>query len=261
MDDLVLRRFEHYFRHPDIHHGVLRPGDAVVACGNARRALSWLRIDTGLPIAEFDRNLFDESLLAAVREFQLRYHHRVADGLIGPGTRRLLTREILHAMGDNTSIFQRLQLPEQRREPSVFLSYAWSDSERVDKLDQWLRDRGIHVIRDQDSFIAGESIQENIARAISDADKIVAILSQNSRDRDWPRLERTLAEQLESSIGTSVLIYVRLDDAELPTHDSTRVAISARGVPLKEVGQRILHAVRGANLIAPTHPYDENEPM
>jgi len=164
-------------------------------------------------------------------------------------------------MGDNTSIFQRLQLPEQRREPSVFLSYAWSDSERVDKLDQWLRDRDIHVIRDQDSFIAGESIQENIARAISDADKIVAILSQNSRDRDWPRLERTLAEQLESSIGTSVLIYVRLDDAELPTHDSTRVAISAHGVPLKEVGQRILHAVRGANLIAPTHPYDENEPI
>jgi hypothetical protein len=128
-------------------------------------------------------------------------------------------------------------------------------------LDQWLRDHGVQVIRDQDSFIAGESIQENIARAISNADKIVAILSQNSRDRDWPRLERTLAEQLESSIGTSVLIYVRLDDAELPTRDSTRVAISARGVPLKEVGQRILHAVRGTNLIAPTHPYDENEPM
>ena len=95
----------------------------------------------------------------------------------GPG-RAGLTREILHAKGDNTSIFQRLQLPEQRRDPSVFLSYAWSDSERVDKLDQWPRDHGIHVIRDQDSFIAGESIEENIARAISEADKIVAILSQ-----------------------------------------------------------------------------------
>lgn len=231
MQDLVIRRFEHYFRHPDVDHDVLRPGDRAIACDNARVALSWLNIDTEWS-PESDSRLFDEPLKAAVREFQLKYHHRVADGLVGPGTRSRLTAEILHVM--DPSIFRRLHRPEQRNRPSVFLSYAWSDSEWVNKLDQWLRDHGVQVIRDKDSFKAGESIQENIARAISIADKIVAILSRNSRNRDWPNLERSLAEQLESRIEASVLIYLLLDDTTLPAHDSTRVAISAPGVPLKE---------------------------
>jgi TIR domain len=258
LEDLVIRRFEHYFRHPDTDHDLLRPGDRAIACGNARSALSWLQIDDGWP-PESDDRLFDEPLRAAVREFQVKYHHRVADGLIGPGTRSRLTSEILHVMGP--SVFQRLHRPEQRNRPSVFLSYAWSDSGRVDKLDQWLRDHGVHVIRDKGAFKAGESVQENIARAISIADKIVAILSRDSRNRDWPNLERALAEQLESRIGASVLIYLLLDNTTLPAHDSTRVAISASGVPLKEVGERLLHAVVGTSLALPTYSYDENEPL
>ncbi len=258
MEDLVIRRFEHYFRHPDVDHDVLRPGDRAIACDNARTALSWLHINAGRQ-PESDSRLFDESLGAAVREFQVTYHHRVADGLIGPGTRSRLTAEILHMK--NPSVFQRLHKPEQRSRPSIFLSYAWSDSERVNKLDQWLRDHGVQVIRDKDSFTAGETVQENISRAISVADKILAILSRNSRNRDWPSLERALAEQLESRIGASVLIYLRLDDTKLPVHDSARVAISARGVPLKEVGERLLHAVVGTSLISPTYSYDETEPL
>ena len=259
MEDLVIRRFEHYFRHPDVDHDVLRPGDRAIACDNARRALTWFDIDTGLSMPDSDRRLFDEPLRAAVREFQVRYHHRVSDGLIGPGTRSRLTGEILHVM--SPSVFQRLHRPEQRSRPSVFLSYAWSDSERVDKLDQWLRDHGVQVIRDKDYFTAGESVGENIARAISVADKIVAVLSRNSRNRDWPNLERALAEQLESRIGTSVLIYLQLDSTKLPAHDSARVAISARGIPLKEVGERLLHAVVGTSMTGPTYSYDENEPL
>jgi hypothetical protein len=258
LEDLVIQRFEYYFRHPDVDHNVLRPGDRAIACDNARIALGWLHIDSGWP-PESDSRLYDEPLGAAVREFQVRYHHRVADGLVGPGTRRRLTAEILHVMSH--SVFQRLHRPEHRSRPSVFLSYAWSDSERVNKLDQWLRDHGVQVIRDKDSFIAGESVQENIARAISAADKIVAILSRNSRNRDWPNLERSLAEQLEGRIGSSVLIYLQLDDTKLPAHDSTRVAISARGVPLKEIGERLLHAVVGTSMTSPNYSYDENEPL
>lgn len=257
LTDLVMRRFEHYFRHPDWHHDVLGPGDRAIACRNARRALSWLGVYADEPAQ--DEDLFDESLRAAVREFQVKYGHRVADGQIGPGTRSRLTSEILHKF--DPSIFQRLRRPEQRRRPSIFLSYAWRDAERVDKLDQWLRDHGVQVIRDKDSFVAGDSIQENISRAVSAADKIVVVLSQHSRFRDWPLLERAVAEQLESRIGTSVLIYLQLDDTSLPVHDPTRVAISAAGVPLKQVGERLLHAVTGKPLTTPNYPYDENEPL
>lgn len=115
MADLVTWRFEYYFRHPDVDHNVLRPGDRAIACGNARAALSWFTINTGPQISESDRNFFDESLSAAVKEFQMRYNHRVKDGLIGPRTRSLLTDKILDKMG--ASIFERLQRPEQRSRP------------------------------------------------------------------------------------------------------------------------------------------------
>jgi hypothetical protein len=259
VDDLLIRRFEHYFRHPEWDHEVLRPGDRAIACGNARTALTWLGVGAGGLMPERDDDLFDESLRTAVRDFQVKYRHRVADGLVGPGTRSRLTSEVLHLNGP--SVFKRLRKPEQRALPSVFISYAWSDGERVDKLAQWLRDNGVQVLRDRESFVAGESVQENIARAISIADRVVAVLSRNSRDRDWPLLERTLAEQLEHGTEASVLIYLQLDDTSLPAHDSTRVAISANGIPLKEVGERLLHAVAGVHLPASRHPYDENEPL
>ena len=86
-------------------------------------------------------------------------------------------------------------------------------------------------------------------------------MAARSRDRDWPHFERALAEQLESRIGTSLLIYLLLDDTNLPAHDSTRIAISAHGVPLMEVGERLLHAVVGTGLTIPTYSYDENEPL
>lgn len=258
-DDLLMRRFEYYFRHPDSDHDVLHPGDKAVACSNARAALSMLDVHTDTPMPESDANLFDKSLATAVREFQVKYRHRVADGLIGPSTRSRLTSEILHRY--SPSIFQRLSKPEQRRVPSIFLSYAWRDAAQVDKLDQWLRDHGVQVLRDRDFFVAGESVEENITRAISVADKIVAVLSRNSRGRDWPRYETALAEQLERRIGASVLIYLRLDNTSLPAHDTSRVAISAVGVPLKQVGERLLHAVAGTHLSTPTYSYDENRPL
>jgi len=259
MDDILIQRFEHYFRHPDWGHDVLRPGDRAIACRNIRAALSWLDPASDDLTSNDDTDFYDESLKMAVKKFQSTYQHRVADGLVGPGTRRLLVSEILHRSGP--SIFQRLFRPEQRQLPCVFLSYAQADADRVDKLDQWLRDHGVQVIRDRDYFVAGVSIQENITQAVSVADKIVAVLSHNSRDRDWPLLERAIAEQVESRIGASMLIYLRLDDTSLPAHDSTRLAIPAKGLTLKEIGERILHAVAGTRLTAPYHAYDENEPL
>jgi TIR domain len=259
MDDILIQRFEHYFRHPDWGHDVLRPGDRAIACRNIRAALSWLDPASDDLTSEANSDIYDESLKIVVRKLQSTYQHRVADGLVGPGTRRLLVSEILHKGGP--SIFQRLFRPEQRQLACVFISYAQADADKVDKLDQWLRDHGIQVIRDTDYFVAGVSIRENIAQALSVADKIVAVLSRNSRDRVWPLLEREMAEQVESRIGTSMLIYVCLDDTSLPAHDPERLAIPTKDIALKEVGERILYAVTGTRLTALYHPYDENKPL
>ena len=83
--------------------------------------------------------------------------------------------------------------------------------------------------------------------------------SKNSRDRDWPRVEIALSEQLERRIRQPVLIYVNLDGTELPQHDSHRIAIFAKGLRLHEVGGQLLHAIVGYDLTPQRYDYDPEE--
>jgi hypothetical protein len=143
----------------------------------------------------------------------------------------------------------------------VFISYASADTEALNKIDQWLRDHGLRVIRDCRYFIAGSTIENNIVRALANSDKILAVFSKNSRHRDWRRLERVLAEQVESRLGMAVLVYLCLDDSLLPAHDPTRLAILAKGKSLKQVGDETLNAIAGVAIAQWRYPYNENEPL
>src|SRR3954468_4832343 len=163
MSDPLVNRYQQYFRHPDDDHDVLEVGDRAIACANLRRAFNMLRIDSHT--ATTDELLYDEKLREAVCTFQSKYHHRVVDGLVGPGTRELLVSELFHQF--SPSIFARLRRPEAWGRPSVFISYASADRERVNKIDQWLRDHGLRVVRDCQFFVAGTTIQQNIVRALA----------------------------------------------------------------------------------------------
>lgn len=257
MSDPLVVRYQQYFRHPDDEHDALRMGDRAIACVNLRRALAWLDIEVGA--TPDDKLLYDQTLKDAVERFQDKYRHRVTDGVVGPGTRERLVAELLHRF--SPSIFARLQRPESWNQPSVFISYASADSETVNKVDQWLRDRGVRIVRYPQFFAAGTTIHANIVQAIAHADKILAVFSKNSRHRDWPRVERELAEQVEARLGRPILIYLCLDDTPLPEHDPTRVAIRAKGKTLKEVGDEILYAVAGVPMPQRQYPVDENEPL
>jgi hypothetical protein len=159
----------------------------------------------------------------------------------------------------DVNVFARLKKNEDDQ-PTVFISYAWADSERVDKLDQWLRNHGLRVLRDREVFVAGEMLNDNIRAAIGRADKVIVCYSKHS-SRDWPQFERAIADQVEKRMNTAVLIYVRLDDTPLPLHDPKRLAIEAVGVPLRTVGLHLLHAVTGAQIPPPTIEIDENPPI
>ena len=256
MQDILLLRFERYFRHSAPSHEVLSLGDSSFACANIRRALDMLHV-TVAPSSQ--PQSFDQDLEAAVKHFQEISKHRVADGRVGPGTRELITTKLL--IHFDPTIFLRFERPEADQAPTVFLSYAWSDRAKVNQLDQWLRDKGIYVIRDESFFQAGTTIPDNIRRAISRADKVLAVFSVNSRDRDWPRFEREITEELEAKIHQPVLIYLCLDDIPLPAHDSSRLAILAANQPLKDVGAAILHTLTGIGLQPKRYSYNENEPL
>lgn len=256
MNDLVLYRFEKYFRHPELKHDVLRRGDWCIACNNIRKAIDHLLARSSMAP---DPNLFDEDLEELVKVLQNHFRHRVSDGEVGPGTRELIVSNILGRY--DARIFKRYIRPETAQVPSIFLSYAWKDNGKVEKLTQWLRNHEVTVTIDIDSFAAGETIPDSIRRAVAEADRVVAVLSDNSRNRDWPRYERMIAEELEKYIKEPILIYLRLDATPLPAHDVARIAINGHEKSLKQIGNEILHALTGIAPQLNRYDYDENEPL
>jgi hypothetical protein len=251
----LIERFEPYFKHPNPDRHVLQMGDRALACKNARAALSKLGF---LRVSGDNPELYDEQLSEAVKRFQQEKGHRSTDGRIGPGTRSRLVSEVLQVSG--VSGFAELDASEFVRVPTVFLSYAWADAPRVDKLDQWLRDHGTRVIRDLWDFAPGSQIPDNIWKSILSADKVIAVYSEKSKNRDWPSFELQIAEQVERSIGAQLLIYLRLDKTSLKAHDPHRIAIEAQGKTLKQIGLDIQKAL-GKVVKRPRCKYDENAPL
>ena len=143
--------------------------------------------------------------------------------------------------------------------PSVFLSYAWNDAATVNKIDQWLRDNDIRVVRDERDFIPGNEISHEIETAIKRVDKVIAVLSRDSKGRDWPSFELKIAEQRECNGENRVLIYLILDDTSLPLHDPNRLAIRSSGKSLKNVGLELLRGIRGTAAEPVRYDYNEDE--
>lgn len=180
-----------------------------------------------------------------MRKYQKASKHPVADGKVGPNTRKRLVNDLLAK--HNHLVFGRMRKYSDDDMPTVFISYASEDRTKVDKIDQWLRDKNVHVLRDVDLFVAGHTVEENIRSAVARADKILAVYSKRSRSKDWPRLELALGEELERRIDERILIYLRLDDSPLPAHDPTRLAIDGSRRSVREVGDVILHSLIGGH--------------
>jgi hypothetical protein len=253
--DIIVEKFARYFRDPVLGEAALRVGASGIACRNIRRAIGMLSSWHSLS----DNSVFDSDLEQAVIRFQEENRHRVIDGSVGPGTRRLLATMLLARFGPE--IYRRLTDPEAHLFPRVFITYAWKDSEAVKKLDQWLRDHAVTVLRDETWFLAGTTIPDSIRTAIILADKVVAIYSEKSRDRDWTRVEIAIAEQVEERLGYPVLIYVNLDETVLPKHDPNRIAISAKNRSLRDVGNELLRAIRNEQTEPSHYSYNEDEPL
>ena len=113
--------------------------------------------------------------------------------------------------------------------PDVFLSYSWQDKSVVDALDQYLRDAGFRILRDERSFVPGRRLQSEIQRIVQQVKIIVAAYSAASADRPWPKVEREIAEDRRVQEGDHKcsLIYFRLDATPLPNSETARLAINA----------------------------------
>lgn len=191
--------------------------------------------------------------------FQTDNKHTALDGYVGPGTRQRLTQKLIEKQGER--VFATTKHPEGYQPPIVFLSYAWEDTEKVNKIDQWLRDNGIRVLRDNRDFVPGTLIPKAILQALVQADKVIAVYSSKSRHRDWPRFEINRAEQEEQMGRRHLLIYLVLDDTPLPSHDPYRIAVMAKGRVLREIGKDLLKGILGQKIEPPRYDYNENEEL
>ncbi len=203
--------------------------------------------------------VFSPLVAAEVKRFQEDTHHKNKDGRVGRGTRRLLVDQLLERSGP--AYFRREFQPTFPSFFRVFLSYAWADRERVNRLDQWLRDHGLSVARDIHDFEAGKDLREEIADYLHTSDKVVVVVTPASQAREWPTFERFVAVEIEELRKEKCLIYLLLDGTNAPKYDSTRINISGAALSLREIGEAIRRSVEGPRGAPPRYEYDDSQAL
>lgn len=94
----------------------------------------------------------------------------------------------------------------------LFISYSQVNSEFVNKLGDYLTEKGIRYWRDTHEMKAGR-LEKQIDRAIRQNPTVLLVLSDSSLGSDWVEHEVREARKLEKEMRRDVLCPVALDDS------------------------------------------------
>ena len=131
----------------------------------------------------------------------------------------------------------------------VFISYAWTNSDVILAIDQWLRNKNINTKLDKRDFFAGSRIRDEIMRTMQECDVILLFYSRQAKDRPWLQFEQEFAKDIEMDARQKNktpprIIYVVLDDTPLPhISDKQKIAIAAKGKHFELVCEEIYHHI------------------
>jgi len=98
---------------------------------------------------------------------------------------------------------------------SCFISYSSHDQRFAARLYDDLRAVGVRGWLDSHDMKVGQSLHEQIHRAIQVHDKVLLILSKASIESEWVHVEIENASKRERARNQTILFPVRLDDAVL----------------------------------------------
>jgi len=98
---------------------------------------------------------------------------------------------------------------------TVFLSYNTKDKYFVKKIKEDLESNGITVWFDDDSINVGNTIIDEIQKAIINADFFCVVLSKNSIKSNWVRKELTVAIQSQINYN-KIILPILLETVEMP---------------------------------------------
>ncbi len=94
----------------------------------------------------------------------------------------------------------------------MFISYSHRDNDFVDKLGDFLTEKGVRYWRDIQEMKAGR-LEKQVDRAMRLNDLVLIVLSENSVQSDWVEHEAKKARRLEKESGKDVMVPIALDDA------------------------------------------------
>ena len=97
----------------------------------------------------------------------------------------------------------------------VFLSHAKLDKAIVRRLARRLTNAGVSLWLDDRELIVGDSLPEEVFKAIAKASAVIVVISDNSLKSDWVRNE-IRAASIRMIKGECRLIPVVIDDSEPP---------------------------------------------
>jgi hypothetical protein len=114
-------------------------------------------------------------------------------------------------------------LPEMRPEKSrnnklVFLSHSSKDRPFARELAERLKQNGIDVWIDDVDLRIGESLVEAIGDAISRADYVAVIISNNSIKSGWVKHELQLAMARQVAGNELIVLPIVIEQCELPNY-------------------------------------------
>jgi len=98
----------------------------------------------------------------------------------------------------------------------VFISYSHRDTKFCDRLVMDLRASEVPATYDKWLLRVGDSIIQKIAAEVSDADRVIALLSSASVDSHWVKRELALAMTGEVNRGGIKVLPALINDCELP---------------------------------------------
>ena len=100
---------------------------------------------------------------------------------------------------------------------SIFLCHSSLDKYFVGKLTQDLEEAGVDVWTYEVKIKAGDSVIEEISRAIEKVDYVGVVLSSNSLSSRWVKHEIDVAMYNQIEEGSVIVIPLLLEQVKRPT--------------------------------------------
>ncbi|CAC5425764.1 unnamed protein product [Mytilus coruscus] len=100
----------------------------------------------------------------------------------------------------------------------MFIAYTCVDSSFALRLDELLQNKGFKCCIYERDFIPGMAVVENIIKCVQRSVKFVFLLSKNSRDNTYVRVEFNIAEQIHMQENGYKPIILKLDKCDLPDY-------------------------------------------